>query len=102
MENAPGSDFSDNGFQLGQCPSCAREVLTYPSFALDDPVAEETQECAALCCVHCDTAVTEGLRLVSGTDLPDVGYGLLELQGCGNPDCGGGRCSRELDETPDS
>jgi len=107
METVGDPDFSDSSFQLGRCSACAREVLTYPAFESDgqahqsdDPVHQDGPEREAWCCVHCDTAVIDGLRLVSGEDLPDVGYGLLELQGCGNPDCGGGRCSREIRDEP--
>jgi hypothetical protein len=48
--------------------------------------------------VHCDQAVQRKLRPAKGEDLPSNGYGLLETQGCGNPSCGGGQCSRKQNE----
>ncbi len=79
-------EFGEAEFLLGNCPDCKRRVLTYPADASDGGGSR---------CVHCDSSVTDELREANGDDLPDAGYGLLELQGCGNPDCGGGRCSRE-------
>ncbi len=84
-----GRDFTGISFDVGQCDVCEREVLTYPAYE---------GEAEVICCVHCDARVTNGLRTALGEDLPDFGYGLLELQGCGNPECGGGRCSRMADE----
>ena len=82
--------FAVTRFIVGRCEPCDRDVLTYPAF--DDEGAEFPH------CVHCDAAVTAEVRDASGDDLPDHGYGLLELQGCGNPDCGGGRCSRPTED----
>jgi hypothetical protein len=38
------------------------------------------------------------LRAAKGDELPTSSYGLLETQGCGNPSCGGGQCSRRQNE----
>lgn len=67
------------------CDSCGREVLSYLDFGA-------TQE--ALCCVHCDGALGAGVRVVSSQELEENGYAFAEEGGCGNPDCGNGRCSR--------
>lgn len=80
--------FGELEFTLGYCAICDRDVLTYP-----DPDESERQ-----CCVHCDQAVQRKLRAATGEDLPSSGYGLLETQGCGNPSCGGGQCSRRQNE----
>jgi hypothetical protein len=82
------SPFEETRFTIGFCSACERQVLTHPD--LDS--AEQR-----LLCVHCDAVVRDGLRAAAGSELPDHGYGLLELQGCGNPDCGGGACSRRQD-----
>jgi hypothetical protein len=80
--------FDELEFTLGYCAICDRDVLTYP-----DPDASERR-----CCVHCDQTVQNKLRPATGEDLPARGYGLLETQGCGNPSCGGGQCSRRQNE----
>jgi hypothetical protein len=89
MSIASDLEFGEIGFTVGHCSVCARQVLTYPAL---DPGSDQ------LHCVHCDAAVSDGIRPANGSELPDHGYGLLELQGCGNPDCGGGACSRMSSE----
>src|SRR5262245_21436520 len=84
----PGADELD--FTFGWCAICDREVLTYADY--DDPAGELRR------CVHCEQAVQHRLRPAAVDDLPASGYGLLELQGCGNPNCGGGQCSRRQNE----
>lgn len=88
-----GSDFDEIVFTVGYCPACDQRVLTHPDFS------EESAPSAL--CVHCDGPVVDDLRSSSGADLPDHGYGLLESQGCGNPECGGGACSRLRDGQPE-
>jgi hypothetical protein len=83
--------FAELEFTVGRCDHCGRDVLTYP-----DPDGPE--DGANACCVHCATVVIGGLRAARGDDLPAHGYGLLETQGCGNPACGGGQCSRRQNE----
>ncbi len=91
MTETDPATFTDASFTIGSCDTCEREVLTFPALDTDGD---------GRCCVHCDAPVTRELRLASGADLPDHGYGLLELQGCGNPECGGGTCSRQSEEEP--
>ena len=79
--------FDELEFTLGQCAICDRDVLTYP-----DPDGDQRR------CVHCDQLVQRRIRAATGEDLPSHGYGLLETQGCGNPSCGGGQCSRRQNE----
>ena len=86
--DAPSIDSAD--FTLGWCAICSREVLTYSDY---DPDAAEERRC-----VHCEQLVRQRLRSAPVDDLPANGYGLLELQGCGNPSCGGGQCSRRQNE----
>jgi hypothetical protein len=83
--------FDELEFVIGWCAICDRDVLTYP-----DPDAPE--EDPRRCCVHCEQAVQRQLRPATGEALPSNGYGLLETQGCGNPSCGGGQCSRRQNE----
>ena len=45
-------------------------------------------------CVHCDRPAAGPLCFAAGEDLPEHGYDFVEFGGCGNPNCGGGRCSR--------
>jgi hypothetical protein len=45
-------------------------------------------------CVHCDTGVDRELQAVARPELDSYGYAVVEDLGCGNPDCGGGRCLR--------
>lgn len=82
--------FDELDFMLGWCAICDRDVLTYP-----DP---ESAELDRRCCVHCDQLVERQLRRATGDELPSNGYGLLETQGCGNPGCGGGQCSRRQND----
>jgi hypothetical protein len=90
-------DFADLEFAMAWCPSCNREVLTHASYSADG--AEQRA------CVHCDRPLPIEVRVAHGGNLPEFGYGLLESQGCGNPDCGGGQCSRQMmqeaEESPD-
>ena len=79
--------FEELKFQIGRCAECARDVLTY--LEVDDATGDEHP-----CCVHCAQPVELELREARGDELPVHGYGLLETQGCGNPGCGGGQCSR--------
>jgi hypothetical protein len=81
--------FDELEFVLGRCAICDRDVLTYP-----DPDGDELNQRR---CVHCDQTVSH-VRSARGAELPDNGYGLLETQGCGNPGCGGGQCSRRQNE----
>ena len=74
-------EFDDLEFPLGWCKLCEREVLT----AAGNDEARQ--------CVHCDEPVTK-VRHARGLDLAGSGYALHEEQGCGRPDCGGGRCGR--------
>ncbi len=85
MDVESEAGFTEIGFTVGRCASCDREVLTYPAIEPDDDDVH---------CVHCDATVTDDVRTTAGANLPDHGYGLLELQGCGSPDCGGGACGR--------
>lgn len=78
-------------FTFGWCAICDRDVLTYA-----DP---EATDGGRRQCVHCDQIVGHRMRIAHGNELPAHGYGLLETQGCGNPNCGGGQCGRR--ETPD-
>ncbi len=78
--------FAEVSMMVGRCGTCDRRVLTYPASDLDEPHHH---------CVHCDSLVTEDVRATDIDGLPEHGYGLLELQGCGNPDCGGGACGRK-------
>jgi len=82
--------FEELEFVIGWCAICDREVLTYADFDADATARRN--------CVHCDQWVQRGLRAAPGEELPDHGYGLLETQGCGNPACGGGQCSRRQNE----
>jgi hypothetical protein len=82
--------FEDLQFTVGWCAICDRDVLTYP-----DPDALER---ARRLCVHCDQTIERHVRAATGDELPSHGYGLLETQGCGNPGCGGGQCSRRQNE----
>jgi len=82
--------FAEIEFTVGWCTQCERDVLTYP-----DP---DSDEVAAVRCVHCEQTVDHALRTAKGDALPEHGYGLLETQGCGNPSCGGGQCSRRQNE----
>jgi hypothetical protein len=77
--------FEELEFAIGACAVCGRDVLTYPD--VEDDAGERQR------CVHCDQPV-RALQAAKGRDLPEHGYGLLETQGCGNPDCGGGQCAR--------
>lgn len=77
--------FAALSFTVGHCAACDRRVLTYPDSEIDED---------AVRCVHCDAAVVADLAGAAGEELPEYGYGLLELQGCGSPDCGGGKCGR--------
>jgi hypothetical protein len=81
--------FDELEFTIGRCAICDRDVLTYP-----DPEAADLD---LRRCVHCDQSVSH-LRAAKGDELPTSGYGLLETQGCGNPSCGGGQCSRRQNE----
>ena len=82
--------FDELEFTIGRCAICDRDVLTYP-----DP---EDWVLGRRLCVHCDQPVRRQLRPAKGDELPEHGYGLLETQGCGNPSCGGGQCSRRQNE----
>jgi hypothetical protein len=73
--------FDDLEFPLGWCGHCQREVLT--------AVGDESD---ARHCVHCGEPIGGPIRHARGMDLADSGYALHEEQGCGRPDCGGGRC----------
>lgn len=89
---SPEDDFAELMFTFGHCTTCDRRVLTYPDVEADS---------GHLHCVHCDAVVGVELEAAPGGDLPEHGYGLLELQGCGSPDCGGGRCGRmDSEEQP--
>jgi len=79
--------FDELQFTVGWCAICDRDVLTYP-----DPDDDRPR------CVHCEQAVQHKVRAATGDELPTHGYGLLETQGCGNPGCGGGQCSRRQNE----
>ncbi len=76
--------FSDSEFIVGWCAICDREVLTY-----DDSVGAQSRRR----CVHCEQSVGR-LRDITGEDLPEHGYDLVENSGCGRPDCGGGQCGK--------
>jgi hypothetical protein len=78
--------FDETEFTFGWCAICDREVLTYPEPVDGDPARRQ--------CVHCDQLVARQMRIATGSELPSHGYGLLESQGCGNPNCGGGQCGR--------
>ena len=84
--------FDELQFVVGRCVPCDREVLTYMD--VGSPDGPERRRC-----VHCDEPVEHQLRAASEDDLPSHGYGLLETQGCGNPNCGGGQCSRRQNES---
>jgi hypothetical protein len=73
--------FEELDFPLGWCEHCQREVLTGASADSD-----------ARYCVHCGDPIAGRIRQIRGMDLGDSGYALHEEQGCGRPDCGGGRC----------
>lgn len=82
--------FDELEFTVGWCAICDRDVLTYLDL---DPGAPDQRRC-----VHCDQLVARRIRPATGDELPTYGYGLLETQGCGNPSCGGGQCSRRQNE----
>jgi hypothetical protein len=73
--------FDDLDFPLGWCGQCRREVLI--AARADREVGD---------CVHCGQPITGRIRHARGIDLGASGYALYEGQGCGRPDCGGGRC----------
>lgn len=77
--------FEDSEFTIGWCAICDRDVLTF----MGEPAEAEM----VARCVHCEQRVTR-VRVATGEDLPQHGYGVLEDGGCGRPDCGGGRCNR--------
>jgi hypothetical protein len=81
MHAQAGSDFI-----LAHCESCARQVLTHTVWSENG--GDELR------CVHCDRPTVGPLCFASSDELPEHGYDLVELGGCGNPNCGGGRCSR--------
>lgn len=85
MELDPG--FAAISFIVGRCNACERQVLTYPD-------TDTGTAAGQMRCVHCDATVVAEIRTTDASELPEHGYGLLELQGCGSPDCGGGRCGR--------
>jgi hypothetical protein len=66
------------------CEACGHDVLTHAHYDQDD---------AERLCVHCDGPVASE-RKVRLADLEAEGYAVIEQQGCGRPDCGGGRCGR--------
>ena len=68
------------------CETCARDVLTHGDYDAD---GHERR-----LCVHCDGLVAVERRAVRLGDLEAEGYSVIEEQGCGRPDCGGGRCGR--------
>jgi hypothetical protein len=78
-------EFEELELEVGWCAGCRRDVLLHSDY--------EPQEQPQRFCVHCDSPVTENLRVASGEELADE-YGLLEDLGCGRPDCGRGRCGR--------
>jgi hypothetical protein len=78
-------------FVVGRCAPCDRDVLTYLAVAADDRPERRL-------CVHCDQPVEHQIRAATEDELPSHGYGLLETQGCGNPNCGGGQCSRSQND----
>jgi len=69
---------------IGPCPECKRDVLTWIDY--DENGAERRL------CVHCDSVVEADVHLVGEGELAEKDYALVEEQGCGRPDCGGGRC----------
>ncbi len=78
----------DGGFPVGHCARCTKDVLVW--VRLDEHDEERRH------CVHCDSELDPAeLRLVTETELGDVGYARhAETEHCGRPDCGGGRCGR--------
>lgn len=72
-------------FTFAWCAGCERDVLTHAHYD-----AEGTER---RLCVHCDGDVANE-RTVQVGDLEAEGYAVFEQQGCGKPDCGGGRCNR--------
>ena len=76
---------TDLEFTLAWCPACERDVLTHAHFDADGPERR--------LCVHCDGDI-ENQRVLPIDDLEAQGYAVIELEGCGKPDCGGGRCTR--------
>ena len=78
------TDESSVSLSMGLCPGCKRDVLTWLDY--DDDGAERRL------CVHCDATVETGLRLVDESELSEKDYAFVQEQGCGRPDCGGGRC----------
>ncbi len=82
LVNAADSD--EVVFSLGWCSTCEKEVLTHVDY--DEAGVE------SLLCVHCDTTVATDIRVATESGLSDREYAIVEEQGCGRPDCGGGRC----------
>jgi hypothetical protein len=82
--------FDEIEFMVAWCAICDRDVLTY----LDSDASEPAHRR----CVHCDQLVQRRIRAARGDELSGYGYGLLEDEGCGNPNCGGGQCSRRQNE----
>ena len=81
-----GPSFQDAAFIVAWCAGCHREVLTHLG---DDPERGPRQ------CVHCDQPVADGLRLVSGAELAEEGYGEIQpAADCGAAGCGNGSCRR--------
>jgi len=74
---------------VGHCGRCGREVLAV--LAAGGALDEERRACA-----HCEATLDPAaLRWLDEADLDAVGYAAYaEAEGCGRPDCGGGRCGR--------
>jgi hypothetical protein len=80
------SEAQEDQFIVGHCIPCGRTVLTHAGYG--------EKGCDLRLCVHCDTGVDRDLRAVVRPELDSYGYAVIEDLGCGNPDCGGGRCLR--------
>lgn len=81
------SEAREDEFIVGHCARCGRDVLTHAGY--DEEKGRELR-----LCVHCDRGVDRELRAVVQAELDSYGYAVIEDLGCGNPDCGGGRCLR--------
>ena len=68
-------------FVLGDCPECAKQVLTHLDLGRDD---EEIRRC-----LHCDAIISNGFRWATSAELETKGYAIVDARICGD----GGGCA---------
>lgn len=73
-------------FPMGECPACAKQVLTHIELGADDIEVRR--------CIHCSRVIPlEDLRWTDASELGEHGYALLEARTCGNGGgCRSGHC----------